>query len=148
METLKVHKCRCENLAIYLSSYKKQYNTDFTLYHLILFETCAPQMCEIYVNKDTETIEYVKKQSTLVVENLRVARDKEAAETLNNIFTEVLGKLSIPLYVSCSKSRNNTVNPITNIIENIKNIQPNIAIVHGFPCYSFYFEKELPTFVL
>ena len=33
---------------------------DFTLKHLLLFEICACKMCEKFVYKHSETIEYVK----------------------------------------------------------------------------------------
>ena len=33
---------------------------DFTLRHLLLFETCKPEIAEKFVYKHSETIEYVK----------------------------------------------------------------------------------------
>ena len=38
----------------------KQYVEDFTLKRLLRFEICAREICENFVYKDSETIEYVK----------------------------------------------------------------------------------------
>ena len=38
----------------------KQYVEDFTLKHLLLFEICGREICETFVYKHLETIEYVK----------------------------------------------------------------------------------------
>ena len=38
----------------------KYYVEDFTSKHLLLFEICAPKICEKFVYKHSETIEYVK----------------------------------------------------------------------------------------
>ena len=38
----------------------KKYFEDFTLKHLLLFEICALEVCEKYVHKHSERIEYVK----------------------------------------------------------------------------------------
>ena len=38
----------------------KQYVEDFKLKHLSLFEICAREMCEKFVYKHSETIEYIK----------------------------------------------------------------------------------------
>ena len=42
----------------------KWYVEDFTLKHLLLFETCAHEICEKFVYKHSETIENVKNQPT------------------------------------------------------------------------------------
>ena len=42
----------------------KKYVEDFTLKHLLLFEICAGEICEKFVYKHSETIEYVKNQPT------------------------------------------------------------------------------------
>ena len=52
--------CRFENLPIYSSSYENNiYDEDFTLKHLFLFEIPAGDICEKFVYKHSETIEYV-----------------------------------------------------------------------------------------
>ena len=38
----------------------KKYVEDFTLKHLLLFEICAPEVCEKFIYKHSETIEYAK----------------------------------------------------------------------------------------
>ena len=38
----------------------KQYDEDFTIKHLLLFEMCTREMCEKFIYKHSETIEYVK----------------------------------------------------------------------------------------
>ena len=38
----------------------KQYVEDFTLKHFLLFEICAHEICEKFVYKHSETIEYLK----------------------------------------------------------------------------------------
>ena len=38
----------------------KQYNEDFTLKHLLLFEICTCAICEKFIYKHSETTEYVK----------------------------------------------------------------------------------------
>ena len=38
----------------------KQYVEDFRLKHLLLFDVCAHEICENFVYKHLETIEYVK----------------------------------------------------------------------------------------
>ena len=38
----------------------KWYVEDFTLKHLLLFEICAREICEKFVYKHSETIEYIK----------------------------------------------------------------------------------------
>ena len=38
----------------------RKYVEDFTLNHYLLFEICASEMCEKFVYKYSETIEYVK----------------------------------------------------------------------------------------
>ena len=38
----------------------KVYVEDFTLKHLLLFEICARELCEQFVYKHLETIEYAK----------------------------------------------------------------------------------------
>ena len=38
----------------------KPYVQDFTLQHLLLFEICARELCEMFVYKHSATIEYVK----------------------------------------------------------------------------------------
>ena len=57
---LKVHKCRNGNSAIYSSSYEEKYHADCALQHLSLFEIFALEICEMFVYKNTEKIEYVK----------------------------------------------------------------------------------------
>ena len=42
----------------------KEYVEDFTLKHLILFEIMARKVCEKFVYKHSETIEYVKNEPT------------------------------------------------------------------------------------
>ena len=42
----------------------KKYVEDFTLKHLLLFEICTGEICEKFVYKHSETIEYVKNQPT------------------------------------------------------------------------------------
>ena len=42
----------------------KQYVEDFTLKHLLLFEICTHEICEKFVYKHSETIEYVKNLPT------------------------------------------------------------------------------------
>ena len=42
------------------SSYENKYVEHFTLYSLLLFEMCAREICEMFVYKHSETIEYVK----------------------------------------------------------------------------------------
>ena len=44
------------NVFVFMSKYVE----DFTLKHLILFETCARKIREKFVYKHSETIEYVK----------------------------------------------------------------------------------------
>ena len=44
---------------------KKQYHTDCPLLYLSPFEICTPYICEMFVYKHTETIEYVEEQPTL-----------------------------------------------------------------------------------
>ena len=39
---------------------RKKYVGGFILKYLLLFEICAPEMCEKFVYKHSETIEYVK----------------------------------------------------------------------------------------
>ena len=41
-------------------SYEKRYDEDFTLKNLLLFAICAREICEMFVYKHSETIEYVK----------------------------------------------------------------------------------------
>ena len=43
---------------------EKYYFEDFTLKHLLLFEICAREVCEKFVYKHSETIEYVKNLPT------------------------------------------------------------------------------------
>ena len=38
----------------------KQYAEDFTLENLLLFEICVREICEKFIYKHSETIEYVK----------------------------------------------------------------------------------------
>ena len=57
---LKVHYCRFENLLISSSSHEHKYAEDFALQHLLHFEICARKICEMFVYKHSETIEYVK----------------------------------------------------------------------------------------
>ena len=38
----------------------KQYDEDFTIKHLLLFEICVREICEKFVYRHSETIEYVK----------------------------------------------------------------------------------------
>ena len=45
---------------IYIYIYIYIYIKDFTLKHLLLFEICALEICEKFVYKHSETIEYVK----------------------------------------------------------------------------------------
>ena len=75
-ETLKAQSCRYKNLAIHSSLYKKQYHTGCTLQHLSIFEICAHQICEMFVYKHTETIEYVKKQPLRKIQTLRVINSR------------------------------------------------------------------------
>ena len=42
----------------------KWYVEDFTLKNLLLFEICAREICEKFVYKHSETIEYIKNQPT------------------------------------------------------------------------------------
>ena len=42
----------------------KQYVEGFTLKHLLLFEICARKICEKFICKHSETIEYVKNYPT------------------------------------------------------------------------------------
>ena len=54
-----------EYIYIYISGnifvfIQKKYVEDFTLKHLLLFEICAREICEKFVYKHSETIEYVK----------------------------------------------------------------------------------------
>ena len=42
------------------SSYDNNYVENFTLKHPLLFEICAPEICEKFVYRHSETIEYVK----------------------------------------------------------------------------------------
>ena len=39
---------------------RKQYVEDFTVKYLLLFEICTRKICEKFVYKHSETIEYVK----------------------------------------------------------------------------------------
>ena len=38
----------------------KKYAEDFTLKHLLIFEICARELCEKFIYKHSETIEYIK----------------------------------------------------------------------------------------
>ena len=38
----------------------KYYAEDFTLKHFLLFEICACEICETFVYKHSETVEYVE----------------------------------------------------------------------------------------
>ena len=42
------------------SSSEKKFVEDFTFEHLILFEICARPICEKFVYKHSETVEYAK----------------------------------------------------------------------------------------
>ena len=44
---------------IFVSRWKK-YVEDFTLKHVLLFEKCTREICEKFVCKHSETIEYVR----------------------------------------------------------------------------------------
>ena len=57
---LKVHKCRFDNLPVSSSSYEHKHADDFTLSNFLLFEICAVEICEMFVYKQSETIEYFK----------------------------------------------------------------------------------------
>ena len=48
---------KSDNIFVFM---KKYYVEGFTLKHLLLSEICARELCEKFVYKDTETIEYVK----------------------------------------------------------------------------------------
>ena len=74
---LNILECTNKDMKIlqYIQLYiKKQYNTDYALQHLSLFEICAVKIWEKFVYKLTETIEYVKNQPTFLgkIETLRV----------------------------------------------------------------------------
>ena len=43
-----------------ISVFMWEYDEDFTLKHPLLFEICACEICEKFVYKHSETIEYVK----------------------------------------------------------------------------------------
>ena len=47
-------------MAIPLSPYENKSFEDFTLKHLLRFETYTCEICEKFVYKHSETIEYVK----------------------------------------------------------------------------------------
>ena len=57
--SLKAHLCRFENLPITSSSYENDVE-NFTLKYLLLSEICPRELCEEFVYKHSETIEYVK----------------------------------------------------------------------------------------
>ena len=56
---LKMHQRRFENLPISSPSYENDV-VIFTLKHRLRFEICACEMCEKFVYKHLEIIEYVK----------------------------------------------------------------------------------------
>ena len=56
---LKVHWCRFENLPMSSSLYENNM-LKILLEHLLLFEICARAICEKFVYKHSETIEYAK----------------------------------------------------------------------------------------
>ena len=57
---LKVHQCRFENLPIPSSSYKNNKLNISHLKYLLLFEICAREICEKFIYKHSEIIEYAK----------------------------------------------------------------------------------------
>ena len=46
------------NISVFI--WKKKYVEDFTFEHLLLFEICAREICEKFVYKHSEIIEYAK----------------------------------------------------------------------------------------
>ena len=52
-----IHISKSANIFTFIWKY---YVKDFTLKHLLLFETRAREVCEKFVYKHSETIEYVK----------------------------------------------------------------------------------------
>ena len=48
------------NLPISSSSYESNMLKDFTLKHVLIFDICAHEVCEKFIYKHSETIEYVK----------------------------------------------------------------------------------------
>ena len=59
IDTKLISKVLAERLKNVLSSLTSS-DQDFTLKHLSLFEICAREVCEKFVYKHSETIEYVK----------------------------------------------------------------------------------------
>ena len=53
-------KCRCENLPISSSSYENNMLKVSHLNTFLLFEICVCEICEKFIYKNLETIEYVK----------------------------------------------------------------------------------------
>ena len=73
---------KSNNIFVFIS---KQYVKDFALKHLFLYEICAHEICEKFIYKHSETIEYVKNFAyllrnlqTLRVNNSRILRIKNA----------------------------------------------------------------------
>ena len=58
--TLKGTLMQILKISQYLRFHIKTYVEDFTLKQLLHFEICARQICETFVYKHSETIEYVK----------------------------------------------------------------------------------------